>query len=955
MFPITELNKQYTEALMEVGGENFQDSTPKTERLEKKLQDFFGERIKIQKGSKRRGNIVFSTDLDLNQVLRGEISLEDDVQMKIRDAAYAMRKAILQSVVTPLPESVTSENLMDGEIEAPDILENFLVHLIAGPVGNSNIQPSKVRRINSISQDIMYAVSSGKVKPSKQILLGMVTKSLTGSKKMVEMLNRLGHSVSYSAVEELETELTYSAAGNDLLTPDGMSLDCNSATGVAFDNYDRFVETLSGKNTLHDTVGIAYQTATAGKCKGKKRKSMKILSTQAKRQKPAPSESFDFEVMVQNKRVDITEESPKSVDQETTLGKKRAKRRRRTYDAHGLEIQPYRKKPKMISDQFYPIDHPSRHTNPATSDDARIKDRLWMINLSQNASGTAMWVGWNSKFDQSAKSTQNIWYLPQINESPTSHAVVAETLKRAIQIADECGKTQIASTYDLAIAKMALQIQKAESPLYDRVFVNLGAFHVELAFFCAVGKYIAESGGPFILSESGVLQSGSLKGFINGKAYNRCKRLHELLSASMETKLFHEFIKSSGEILVDDLLIEKKESLPLPLKENLSKEVLEVLQSYEDYRNDTLEGKHGKTAKFWAGYIEMVNLYHTFSRSIREGDFHLFIHCLPKITDYFFSFNHINYARWLVRFHDNLLEINETLPELSAEFQEGAFALKRTKKPFSGIPIDLTLEQTINADAASQRTGVTSMTNSIAARQRWAESHYIRTSLISHFFDELEMNTSDDTSKDLRAHRMHKNTADFLRIGKAIDETMNPFSKDIDPHHLFNIATGKSASDDTCNFLLDVASIGKKAREKFIAECIADPERFEKSLKKVKLSTFANEGVVKAVKGATKRLYEVKMERDLFGQIFMYSLQNKIDMGELLKYPLNPVPLTLSLSHIDGSMLKSPKAALLREIESRIVSAAPTRIDSVIIDVFFFLHLKQNLPESFGGVSKDIL
>ncbi|KZS05943.1 Glioma tumor suppressor-like protein [Daphnia magna] len=29
--------------------------------------------------------------------------------------------------------------------------------------------------------------------------------------------------------------------------------------GVAFDNYDRFVETLTGKDTLHDTVGIVYQ------------------------------------------------------------------------------------------------------------------------------------------------------------------------------------------------------------------------------------------------------------------------------------------------------------------------------------------------------------------------------------------------------------------------------------------------------------------------------------------------------------------------------------------------------------------------------------------------------------------------------------------------------------------------------------------------------------------------
>ena len=28
---------------------------------------------------------------------------------------------------------------------------------------------------------------------------------------------------------------------------------------MTFDNYDRYVETFSGKNTTHDTVGIAYQ------------------------------------------------------------------------------------------------------------------------------------------------------------------------------------------------------------------------------------------------------------------------------------------------------------------------------------------------------------------------------------------------------------------------------------------------------------------------------------------------------------------------------------------------------------------------------------------------------------------------------------------------------------------------------------------------------------------------
>ena len=49
------------------------------------------------------------------------------------------------------------------------------------------------------------------------------------------------------------------------------------------------------------------------------------------------------------------------------------------------------------------------------------------------------------------------------------------------------------------------------------MFVNLGAFHIEIAFFIAIGKYIAESGGPHLLSQSRLLEKESLKGFITGK------------------------------------------------------------------------------------------------------------------------------------------------------------------------------------------------------------------------------------------------------------------------------------------------------------------------------------------------------------------------------------------------------------------------------------------------------
>lgn len=38
-----------------------------------------------------------------------------------------------------------------------------------------------------------------------------------------------------------------------------MGFDSEQATGVPFDNFDRFLETFTDKDTFYDTVSIAYQ------------------------------------------------------------------------------------------------------------------------------------------------------------------------------------------------------------------------------------------------------------------------------------------------------------------------------------------------------------------------------------------------------------------------------------------------------------------------------------------------------------------------------------------------------------------------------------------------------------------------------------------------------------------------------------------------------------------------
>lgn len=62
-------------------------------------------------------------------------------------------------------------------------------------------------------------------------------------------------------------------------------------------------------------------------------------------------------------------------------------------------------------------------------------------------------------------------------------------------------------------------------------------------------------------------------------------------------------------------------------------ELKNLIESYEQYNADTIEGKHGKTSHFHAMYIYFINLYHLFIKSIRKGDLDLYIYGLGKIIN----------------------------------------------------------------------------------------------------------------------------------------------------------------------------------------------------------------------------------------------------------------------------------------------------------------------------------
>ncbi|CAH0721911.1 unnamed protein product, partial [Brenthis ino] len=807
-------------------------------------------------------------------------SLQDeDILQK---AALLLRKLVKQIPIKKLPENITVQNLKEGEVSVPQALSEFYFTLISGGNQKRKKERKCIRQVQSYCEDVIYSIYNGKIKTSKHIVLGMTLKSLTSSRKIIDIVHRYGHCISYPGIEELETEATYTSIQKSTLCPETIKKTHNLCTGVAYDNFDRFVETGSGKDTLHDTVGIIYQNLDQDN---------QDLTQSSNVISPNDEEASDLK-----------------------------RRRRRTFEAITVDKVPYPKKPKM-TDAMQVSLHEVENLQPVNMKVYNTIDIILMISHALQ--------------------------IPKVPISTGNYETKSANLSRL---------TKFVKTYDLAIAKIALQIQATEKPTFDNLFIHLGPFHIMMAYFKVIGKFIIDSGLPNVMVQSNLLAMGSLNGFLEGKHFNRCKRFHPLVAIGLEVLHFKSFLEIKN-IVFTDLMVQEVIRLgtcPISSFKIENEELDELLNDYNIYKQETLNGEHGKTAQFYLIYVRLVHYYLTLSRSIRIGDYELFRFILPKITNLFFVCNQQNYARWGVNYHTNLLNVATTHPDIFEEFKKGCFGIKRTNKPFSSQPIDLVLEQTINADAARRLTGITQFTNSISARQRWARSHDLRsTIIISYVYEKLDLQKDQDITADLNDHNIQNSNMQLQIFMNIFQQFINPFDVGVPKNVLINISTGKAASAEVETFLLNIEEHGEALRKTFIAECEADISRFEKSIKRTKLQNFSQDYSKKKKTTIGGKIQEVRVQRDLFGRMLGISINHKIDISKILSYPITFVPL--SMCHLDGAICKTPKSALMKCLDKDIEHHPPPYIDILIIDGFFILHSMKDVPKSFGNISKKLL
>ncbi len=380
----------------------------------------------------------------------------------------------------------------------------------------------------------------------------------------------------------------------------------------------------------------------------------------------------------------------------------------------------------------------------------------------------------------------------------------------------------------------------------------------------------------------------------------------------------------------------------------------EFMESYMDYTEETTSGAHGSTAQYWMGYVSLVDIYLLFGRACRTSDVDLYTYELDKMDNVFFGTFRPNYARWMLLFSLKLLNIDHTHPGLRQVLENGGLSVRRTHKNFSRAPIDITLEQTVNADAASRRTGIAAFTTNESARRRWMVTRCARSAIVGELMEKTGLKSKEDVSKELSPKRIQRDNADIQSIIDSIQRTMNPFT--IQPtSELFCLATGKALPEPIKEDLLQCYSKGKEWRKEFQAECTADPSRFEKPIEKRKIQNAAQTAVKTKVKTKDQKLIEVQGTRDLFGRLLYLSTTSGVNMENVLKFPLTPVPL--ALGHVDGTMNHTDKSKSLHKIEAMCVHNPPEQNpDIAIVDAMMLLNsLTSPLPTTYGGLAKVVL
>ena len=676
------------------------------------------------------------------------------------------------------------------------------------------------------------------------------------------MLNRCGHGITYSQIEEINTALCLQKMA---LTPnDDVPLPENIQpyimTTLAWDNIDRLGETLSGSGTSHRVNGIAVQARHFGPS--------------------LPPPPGIVQARTRKRSIDPSVSS-------VVL----------PYNAGGCCGPRARAFVEVTAEEILAV--------------ARKKNLLWILERlhakeKQKASG---WTGFNISVRNEVQVSQDvIGYLPSINAPATDVATVHEVLVQSLKIKNTLKLKRNVLVFDQALYANASEIQWKQSERFKDIVLGMGVFHTACTMLSIIGKRFQDAGLRDLCVESGVIAEGSVAGVLDGHRYNRGIRLHKLMYGALmrlvwqgfrpwieenhkeSKRIVDKFFSETAE-LYDDICQDQFE------RHMTSTSSVDFIHLFDNYMK-FLRHENGKLSKFWLSYLDLVEILLGLLRASREGNWELLVSTIRKMIPWCFAYDHVNYAKYLASYLSEMSHLDKEHPDVLAYLRSGGFSVQiGPMSPFGRIPVDQACEETVNRD--TQTPGGTKGFSLIpgAVSKYYLTAEY-RSIFMRQFKEMLHLGTPTTIQHtDLQASRIARDEEDVKSLMSMLEGTwINPFKGE--QQDLACLSTGKLVTSEIEKDLLQAVALGEKAYKTFSKDRLEShppKSKFHDTITKLKLKTFADlSKKIKVQSGMSKEVI-IRADRALFAQMIIIAENRKLKVNDVLCHPVQPLPWVFSI------------------------------------------------------------
>eukprot|EP00112_Aurelia_sp_Birch-Aquarium-sp1_P000637 Seg10594.1 transcript_id=Seg10594.1/GoldUCD/mRNA.D3Y31 product="hypothetical protein" protein_id=Seg10594.1/GoldUCD/D3Y31 len=246
----------------------------------------------------------------------------------------------------------------------------------------------------------------------------------------------------------------------------------------------------------------------------------------------------------------------------------------------------------------------------------------------------------------------------------------------------------------------ALKLQTLMPEFKNSLVLRIGEFHTVLCALRALGGIIENSGIDNSWEESNLYSPATVRQILEGKHLKRALNAHAMTAEVLFDLLVKE--RSIAEVTAKcaEPLKSMQKSVICYGYDKVAKAKQTVVRAMEEeqFQENLLHlcndlKAQSPISSFLLDYMAIFQNILSFIRASREGNWLLHLATLEQLCPLFFSQNRLKYAQHVPEYLEKMYHLQETAPEIWAEFYKGSFCVSKSEVGFTSIGVDHALEQ----------------------------------------------------------------------------------------------------------------------------------------------------------------------------------------------------------------------------------------------------------------------